>query len=174
MIKNKGVLVGTRNNLHNRKLAINFLQQGKEVIGFTHGEISNHVLDEPVYGYSDKTLCTTLVDYGSFRPETVSFPPIIKPVKESRRSSPVVEKIYRRNEAIEYRDLRKTQNLLIPTIYQQNFLYGPKHAYESHKYYRWHQALEQCVPNFTVKLHPKARFRPSLYVELRNGCLRNA
>ena len=35
VVKEKGVVLGTRNDLHNRKLAINFLQQGKEVIAFS-------------------------------------------------------------------------------------------------------------------------------------------
>ena len=173
VVKEKGILVGTRNNLHNRKLAINFLQQEKEVIGFTHGEISNHVLDEPVYGYSDKTLCTTLVDYGTFSPDVVSFPPIIKPIKECRRSSPVVAQVYQRSERIEYQGSREVRNLFIPTIYQQNFLYGPKHAYESQEYYRWHQTLEQCIPNLTTKLHPKTRFRPKFECEVENRMLEN-
>ena len=126
----------------------------------THSEITNHVLDEPVFGYSDKTLCTTLVDYGSYQPKNVAFPPIIRPKTIKRRSSPVISKRYRRNHSIHYKELAQSKNLFIPTIYQQNYLYGPKHAYESDKYYQWHVALSKCLPNMTVKMHPKSRTIP--------------
>lgn len=160
VLSGKGALLGTRNNLHNRKISVNYLQQGKQVIGFTHGEITNHVLDEPVFGYSDKTLCTTLVDYGSYQPKIVAFPPIIRPKTVKRRSSPVISKRYRKNHSIHYKELARSKNLFIPTIYQQNYLYGPKHAYESDTYYQWHLAMEKCLPNLTIKMHPKTRFKP--------------
>ena len=59
--------------------------------------------------------------------------------------------------------------LLIPTIYQENYLYGPKRSYETLKYYEWHKTLEACIPSLTVKVHPKTRFRPKFLhpVELR-------
>jgi len=156
----KGVLLGTRNSLHNRKLSVNYLQQEKVVVGFTHGEITNHVLDEPVFGYSDKTLCTTLIDYGTYVPEKVTYPAIIKPHSVKRRTSSVIAKRYQRNGSIEYTSLKKNRILFIPTMYQQNYLYGPKHAYESDKYYKWHVALSECLPNMTVKMHPKSRSIP--------------
>ena len=160
-IPQKGVLVGTRNNLENRKLALNFLQQEKQVVGFTHGEISNHVFNEPVYSYSDRTLCTTLIEYGDFSPKKSSFPPIIRPLKEVRRDSQVIRRFFNPTEKIGNCDLRDANVLLIPTIYQENHLYGPKHSYETKKYYAWHKALEEHIPNLTVKVHPKTRFRPT-------------
>ena len=165
-IREKGVLVGTRNNLHNRKLALNYLQQEKEVVGFTHGEITNDVLDEPVYGYSDKTLCTTLVEYGTFASTALAYPAIIPPQKIVRRSSPAVKRYYRPSRHIPYRSLENSRVLLIPTMYQLNHLYGPKHAYESEQYYQWHRAIEGCTPNLTIKIHPKTRIRPRFECEI--------
>jgi len=173
IVPGKGVLVGTRNNLYNRKLALNYMQQEKEVIGFTHGEIANDVLDEPVYGYSDKTLCTTLVEYGSFKSEELANPAIITPQKIVRRSSPIVRQHYSPNSHIQHRDLETTRVLFIPTMYQQNYLYGPKHAYESAQYYQWHRTIEKCVPNMTIKIHPKSRISPKFECEIDYRQLEN-
>ena len=57
------VVLGNRQNLQNRKLAVNFLQQDKDVVAFTHGEIASTVFDEPMYGYAERNLCSTLVEY---------------------------------------------------------------------------------------------------------------
>jgi hypothetical protein len=160
-IPHKGVLVGTRNNLHNRKLALNYMQQEKKVIGFTHGEINNEVLDEPVYGYSDKSLCTTLVEYGTFSSVKALHPAIIPPENTVRRNSEVIRRFYKPSNKIEYKSLADSRVLLIPTMYQQNYLYGPKHAYETEKYYQWHRSIEKCVPSLTIKMHPKTRIEPS-------------
>jgi len=159
-VPKRGALIGTRNNLRNRKLALNFLQQDKQVVGFTHGELSNHIFDEPVYSYSDRTLCTTLIEYGDFSPKVTSHTPIIAPEKEIRRNSELVRKCFSPNSAIIPVNLVDAKVLLIPTIYQENYLYGPKRSYETLKYYGWHKALEACIPNLTVKVHPKTRFSP--------------
>lgn len=159
-VSKRGALIGTRNNLENRKLALNFLQQDKRVVGFTHGELSNNIFNEPVYSYSDRTLCTTLIEYGDFSPEITSYSPIIAPEKEIRRDSQLVRKQFCPNSAIVPARLTDANVLLIPTMYQENHLYGPKRSYETLKYYDWHKTLEFCIPNLTVKVHPKTRFRP--------------
>ena len=156
-LKERGILVGTRNSLHNRKLAANFLQQNLPVVGFTHGEICNQIFDEPVYSYSDRSLCSTLIEYGDYRPTQVEFTPIVRPSKEIRRTSIPIKQIYRPNNEIRNSSLYKSRSLLIPTIYQQNYMYGPKHTYETDLYFKWHQALALLIPNMTIKVHPKTR-----------------
>ena len=157
-ITQKGALVGTRNNLKNRKIALNFLQQNKEVVGFTHGELSNQIFDEPVYSYSDRSLCSTLIEYGRFRSEKESFTPLIRPTKEIRRSSTILQRMYSRSDQIRRVNPKSEKVLLIPTMYQEDYLYGPKHAYETKKYCEWHRALESQIPNLVIKLHPKTRY----------------
>ena len=67
IVGNKWLIVGTRVDLQNRKLSLEYLQQEKEVIGITHGEIGNTVFDEPLFGYAELGLCSRLVDYGDKR-----------------------------------------------------------------------------------------------------------
>ena len=157
----KGLIVGTRNDLHNRKLAINFMSQHKPVIGFTHGEVSNSVYDEPVFGYSDKTLCTTLVDYGDFVTSKETHKAIIRPENFIRRSSKVVARRFRPVDKVKHRELHESRVLYVPTIYQANALYGPSHAYEAAIYHQWHMTVARVVPNMVLKLHPKNRFSPT-------------
>jgi len=159
----RGVILGTRNDLLNRKLAINFLNESKPVVGFTHGEITNNVYDEPVYGYSDKTLCTTLVDYGVFSPQSENHPPILKPERTIRRHSSVIKRRFRRESRIHQHSIYQSKVLFIPTIYQENALYGPRHAYEAAIYQKWHMEVARVIPNMTLKLHPKNRFSPTRY-----------
>ena len=155
--KANGVILGTRNEFENRKKAVNFMGQGKKVIGITHGEISNSIYDEPVYGYSDLTLCTTLVDYGDYDELGTLNRPLINPNKVLRRSSDVVLDLYVRNEQILPIPLVTGEVLYVPTMYQNNYLYGPFHACPNHRYFQWQRALVKTIPEIVVKTHPKSR-----------------
>ena len=159
-ISDKGILLGTRQVLHNRKLAVNYLQQGKEVVGFTHGEICEQVFNEPIFSYSDRTLCTTNIDYGDYKPKEISYPLLFEPSNVLRRNSEVVANSYRLNGRIGGKNLSTSKVLFIPTIYQNNYLYGPVHGYESQTYYSWHLAVAKLIRNMTIKVHPKTRWRP--------------
>jgi hypothetical protein len=152
----KGILIGTRCNLQNRKHALNFLQQQKTVVGLTHGEISNSVFDEPVFGYSDRTLCTNSVDYGTFEKNNANSQVIIQPKKILRRTSKVIEKLYRPSKNIAPPS-RESSILYIPTMHQGNFLWGPYHAFENCVYDAWQNALIKSIPRLTIKVHPKTR-----------------
>ena len=160
-IPHKGILLGTRQILHNRKLSLNYLQQGKEVVGFTHGEISEQVFSEPIFSYSDRTLCTTNIDYGDFNAKEMPHPVLFAPRQNLRRTSNVLASCYRPNNAIKGLDLSTSKVLFIPTIYQDNYLYGPGHGYESQIYYSWHLAVVRLIRNITIKVHPKTRWRPT-------------
>ena len=153
----KGAIVGTRCNLQNRKLATNFLQQNKEVIAFTHGEISNDIFDEPVYAYSERSLCSTLVDYGVDTGEQHKYTPLVRPRRTLRRSSPVIEKRFRRSSSIHLKDPKNISILYVPTLYSGNHMYGPFRNLEDAQYQEWQRALVSTLPSLTVKSHPKSR-----------------
>ena len=165
----KGVMIGTRNNLHNRKLALNYLQQGKEVVAITHGEVANSVMDEPPFGYAERTLCTTLIDYGDFDADGQYNVPIFQPRQRFYRSAPVARSIHRPSDNICPPIRQSCRALYIPTTYTGNGLYGPFHIYEDSLYKRWQQVLFKSFPGLTLKAHPKSRSEPpaSLTVERR-------
>ena len=160
--KANGVILGTRNEFENRKKAVNFMGQGKKVIGITHGEISNSIYDEPVYGYSDLTLCTTLVDYGDYDELGTLNSPLIDPNKVLRRSSDVVLDLYVRSEEILPIPFVTGEVLYVPTMYQNNYLYGPFHACPNNRYFQWQRALVKTIPEIIVKTHPKSRIQYDL------------
>lgn len=155
----KSLIIGTRNDFENRKKSINYLGLGKDVIGVTHGEISNSVYDEPVYGYSDLSLCRTLVDYGNYHEPGDMNTPLVRPRKNLQRSSKVVEAFYEPNDQICIKDIHKSRVLYVPTMYQDNCVYGPFHGYSNKEYRRWQEAVIESVPNVVVKNHPKSRSR---------------
>lgn len=159
-IGTKGLLIGTRCNLENRKHAVNFLLQEKQVIGLTHGEISNSIFNEPVFGYSDLTLCSSLIDYGSFDRPNAKAVVFFQPSRVIRRNSKVIAEKFVPSEKIEPPS-RLSKALYIPTMHQGNFLWGPYHAYENAVYTEWQNSLVQSVPNLTVKVHPKTRIARS-------------
>ena len=103
-------------------------------------------------------MCTTLVDYGDFRPSSRSFEPLIDPAVKRFRDSDVVRKYFRPESNIPHIPLRDANVLLIPTIYQSAGLYGPQHAYEGTQYHRWHMTLASILPHVTIKSHPKNRW----------------
>ena len=164
-----GVLLGTRNNLQNRKLAVNYLQQGKEVVAITHGEVANSVMDEPPFGYAERTLCTTLIDYGNFDCDGKYNAPLILPRQRFYRNAPVARSIHRPCDKIKLTGRQNCRALYIPTTYTGNGLYGPFHIYEDALYRRWQQSLFKGFPGLTLKAHPKSRSQPpaDLPVECR-------
>ena len=159
-IERKGIVLGTRNSLQNRKLAINYMQQGKEVVGITHGEVANSVIDEPPFGYSERSLCTTLIDYGDFDEDGEFNKPLIFPKKIFYRSSSGIEKRYQRDDRITNVGVTQLKTLYIPTTYSGNDLYGPFHIYEDVIYQTWQKALFSAFPGLTMKIHPKSKSPP--------------
>ena len=155
-LNQNSIILGNRQDLQNRKLAVNFLQQDKEVVAFTHGEIASVVFDEPMYGYAERTLCSTLVEYGKQGVGEPDARVLVRPKAVLYRNSSVAKTQYRRSECIESRGLNESQVLYIPTTYVGNQIYGPFHAYEDLIYREWHSALVEAIPSLTVKVHPKS------------------
>jgi len=160
IIRENGLLIGTRNNLQNRKLAANFLQQGKEVVAITHGEVANSVMDEPPFGYSERTMCSTLIDYGSADENGCFNQPWIQPPNTLFRSGGLTETIYKPSNTIRLPSRSRSRILYIPTTYHGNDLYGPFHAYEDSLYREWQAWLFKTVPELVYKVHPKSRSAP--------------
>ena len=150
------IILGTRCQLNNRKLAVNYLQQQKEVVGMTHGEVSNAVFDEPIFGYADCSYCTRLIDYGTPRVFGELNYPLIAPKKVLYRTSFPVHKISRKSEEIEHAPLNSERLLYIPTMYSANKLYGPFRNFEDEVYRGWQKILLDIFPGIIVKTHPKS------------------
>ena len=150
------VVLGNRQDLQNRKLAVNFLQQDKEVVAFTHGEITSTVFDEPMYGYAERSLCSTLVEYGEKGVGEPNNRVLVRPQAILYRNSSVAKTHYRKSDRIEAKNLNESKVLYIPTTYVGNQIYGPFHSYEDHVYREWHLALVEAIPTLTVKVHPKS------------------
>ncbi len=173
----ESILVGSRNNLQNRKLAINYLLQDKEVVAMTHGEVANSVMDEPPFGYSERTLCTTLIDYGDFDADGQFNSPLILPKRRYYRSSSVAVHMYQRANEILVVPRSCCKALYIPTSYAGNKLYGPFHVYEDSRYRCWQKELFLNLPGLTFKTHPKSLSipPPGIAVECRQleDCIRD-
>ena len=156
VIHQKGLIVGTRNHLQNRKLAANYLQQGLDVVAITHGEVSNAVMDEPPFGYSERTLCSTLVDYGTFTDSGKYNAAWIAPKQTFYRTGALAEKVHRPADDIVFPE-KTSAGLYIPTTYHGNNLYGPFHAFEDASYQAWQKKLFTAIPGLTFKAHPKSQ-----------------
>ena len=155
-IPQHSVVLGTRCQLHNRKLAFNYLQQNKQVWGFTHGEVTNAVFDEPTFSYADCSFCTVLVDYGDPHSFGKFNSPLIEPKKVVRRTSATVKKIVSQTDSIDYFPKSSSRLLYIPTMYSANKLYGPFRNIEDEKYREWQKIILDNFPDLTVKTHPKS------------------
>jgi len=166
VISPRGVIVGTRNHLQNRKLAVNYLQQGREVVAVTHGEVSNSVMDEPPFGYSERTLCSVLVDYGDYDKDGSYNTPWLMPRQRIYRDGVIASTVYEPRSDIRFPGSRVASGLYIPTIHHGNTLYGPFHAFEDLKYRRWQDAVCRTLKGVTFKVHPKSRSGPIAGVRL--------
>ncbi len=171
-IKEDEVVLGTRSILQNRKLAMNFLQQGKEVIGMTHGEITSTVFNEPLFGYAELGLCSVLIDYGERRLDAPMHEPLVKPNRVLSRTSTSVKQIQERNSSNNYRSRRsnKKSTLYIPTVYSGGLHYGPYRGFEDDLYIKWQFELIETVPHVTIKPHPKS-IQPTLFTRQEKRAL---
>lgn len=156
-IKPKMLLVGNRQDLQNRKLVHNFLEHGKEVVAFTHGEIASTIFNEPMYRYAERGLCSTLVEYGEAPNQIEDKDAMIAPKRTLYRDSQVAVSRYTRSSGIYSKKLDSVNALYIPTTYVGNHIYGPFHAYPDSVYFEWHLAIFRTLPSATFKAHPKSR-----------------
>ena len=157
-IKDDQVILGTRAVLQNRKLAMNFLQQDKDVIAMTHGEITSTIFNEPLFGYAELGFCSTLIDYGDLRLDAPLHESLSKPNKFLSRTSVSVQKIQNRRNvrgASTKSGGGKKKILYIPTTYNEKFHYGPYRGFEDGLYLKWQSELIAAVPELTIKPHPK-------------------
>lgn len=159
-LRERGVVLGTRNNLQNRKLAVNYMQQDKDVVAITHGEVANSVMNEPPFGYSERSLCTMLIDYGDYDKDGCYNRPLISPLQKLYRSAPIVGKLFHENDQIRRPDPSLCRSLYIPTTYSGNDLYGPFHIYEDAVYRKWQSLLFEAFPGLIMKTHPKSKSEP--------------
>jgi hypothetical protein len=169
--RSKLLLVGNRQDLQNRKLAINFLQEGKEVIAFTHGEIASTIFDEPMYRYAERGLCSTLVEYGEREKKELKENVLVPPSETIYRSSRVAQSRYRPSDRIEPKNLTSVKVLYIPTTYVGNLIYGPFHAYPDSVYSEWQSAIIKVLPSVVTKAHPKSKRNYSLPGQMENRWL---
>lgn len=151
-----GVIVGTRNHLQNRKLAMNYLQQEKEVVAVTHGEVANSVMDEPPFGYSERTLCSVLVDYGGFDKSGDFNEPWVQPRRKINRNGVLAKYVHRSARSISFKEAPRMKGLYIPTTYHGNGVYGPFHVLEDVVYREWQKCLFDSMSDLTFKAHPKS------------------
>ena len=168
--KSKALIVGTRAELQNRKLAANYLMQDKPVLGFTHGEITNTVFNEPLFGYADLGMCSILLDYGEEKDGCEFNKPLIEPHQILRRSSRTIKRLYRENADISAVEVESCRSLYIPTMYSGNYHYGPFRALEDDVYKYWQKHLVASIPNLTIKNHPKS-IKPELGVRVEDRWL---
>ena len=154
----KGAIVGSRMNSENRKIAINFLQQDKPVVGYTHGEICNEIMNEPAVGYAELGYCSVLVDYGDYKCDSDCNyrKPLVKATQTIRRDSFLVRKIYQPNVSIKTASKKSDNWLYVPNGYYESRYYGPFRDHCDQSYLRWQRALMEACPNLTIKVHPKA------------------
>jgi hypothetical protein len=165
----KGAIVGSRMNDENRKIAINFLQQEKPVVAYTHGEICNEIMDEPAVGYAELGYCSVLVDYGDYKyvGNSEYIKPLVKATKIIRRESKLVRKVYRPNVSIRVATRKRENWLYVPTGYNESLYYGPFRGYSDESYRRWQRALMGGCPNLTIKVHPKSKSFNEGKIEIR-------
>jgi len=161
LIGRKGIVLGTRGKIENRIHAINYMQQEKKVVAFTHGEINNHVFDEPIIGYSERALCTTLVDYGDDLSVGMYNRSLVKPNYKLSRKSAVIREIYKQGSEIDGVKNRGLNVLYVPTMFSGCGIYGPFRQILDGEYFGWQRKLLSSLnlyfDNVTIKLHPKSK-----------------
>jgi hypothetical protein len=156
IIPEKRLVTGSRASLQNRKLAINFLQQTKPVIGITHGEITNTIFDEPLFGYAELGFCSVLIDYGERRLQGSHYKPLFGPKRTSSRTSAVIKRSYKKCDEVWQQARRQNKLLYVPTQYNGNLHYGPYRGFEDGLYTNWQAKLLAVFPGLTIKAHPKS------------------
>jgi len=150
------LIIGNRQNLQNRILAHNYMEQGKKVTAFTHGEISSAIFTEPMYDYAERGVCTELVEYG--QPQTVdNSRTILPPQRTVYRTSSLAKSFFKLSREIPSPTLSSLKILYIPTTYVGDYIYGPSHAYPDDIYAEWHRALHSVFSSAIFKAHPKSK-----------------
>jgi hypothetical protein len=144
----------------NRLLAALARANGIPVITVLHGE-HDGFLDEPVFGYGERSFCTHLLGYGPAGRELPSRGLYARGIYETpvyeESSSDLIRRVYTSPDVPELGDLSDKRLLYVPTSFSGIRRYGPFRDMPDALYLRWQETLFRTFPDMMWKGHPKDR-----------------
>jgi hypothetical protein len=155
------LIVGSITDPFNRLLAARSRAAGKPVVELTHGE-GDGMLDEPVFGYGERTFATHVVGYGPAGrtlPKSATYATGLYDLPEYVESdSSVVRALYRPDAGVEATPpLDGARAVYVPTSFSGPNRYGPFRDMPDALYLAWQEALFREIPDAVWKGHPKER-----------------
>ena len=135
---------------------------GKLVLQLGHGLVNSKAIDEPIFGYSERSFCDAEITYGEIQNTHLFLNvPITSGAISVARSSSEILKTLKRSSArskIKSKELiMGARALYVPTSIDGNFTYLPYRSVSDKTYLWWHKELKKQLPNLAVKPHPKQK-----------------
>ena len=157
------LVTGSITDPFNRFLAARSRAAGKPVVEISHGEAEG-ILDEPLFGYGERTYATHLLGYGPAGrtlPETAAYVRSLYDLPEYVESdSSVIRSLYRPDVGVEATPpLDGVRAVYVPTSFSGPIRYGPFRDVPDALYLEWQNALFRELPDAVWKGHPKERNR---------------
>ncbi len=157
------VLVSGSLVFSNRPLAARSRAAGLPVVGISHGEAEG-VLDEPLFGYGERSYATHLLGYGPAGrtlPENATYVRSLYELPEYVESdADTVRRLHRPDAGVEATPpLDGARAVYVPTSFSGPSRYGPFRDVPDALYLGWQEALFRELPDAVWKGHPKEHNR---------------
>ena len=152
------VVAGTLLDVNNRILAAKARSKGVPVISLFHGDWDG-VLDEPVFGYGERSYCDLFIGYGESASSAYQNGRYTKTLYESPQhittDSNVARCVYKGRRVEPLGNIANKRIMYVPTLFRLDNRYGPFRDMPVRLYRNWQEALIREFPGIIFKAHPK-------------------
>ena len=157
------LVTGSITDPFNRFLAARSRGAGLPVVAISHGETEG-VLDEPLFGYGERSYATHLLGYGPAGrtlPENATYVRSLYELPEYVESdADTVRRLHRPDAGVEATPpLDGARAVYVPTSFSGPSRYGPFRDVPDALYLGWQEALFRELPDAVWKGHPKEHNR---------------
>jgi hypothetical protein len=159
------VITGTLLDINNRILVAKARSQNIPAITLAHGECDG-VLDEPVFGYGDRSFTRYFIGYGENAMKCYEKGIYTKTLYDSPPHIPadsnIARSLYKGGFVEPLMNIKNKRFMYLPTCYSGYLRYGPFRDLPDQLYKRWQESLIREFPGIIYKAHPKGNQDPSL------------
>jgi hypothetical protein len=156
------LLTSSHAKIIERLNAIQGRASGKLVLQVGHGLINSKAIDEPIFGYAERSFCDAEITFGEVHDIDLSLnvPTTSGSTSIARSSNEVLKSLKRpeaRSNIKSEEHTTGTQALYVPTSIDGSRTYYPYRSIPDEIYLWWHSELKKQFPNLAVKPHPKQK-----------------
>ena len=155
------LICGSLANGFNRLIAARTMAAGVPVVEISHSA-GEGILDEPVFGYGERSFCTSMLGFGPAGGELSTSGEFARSLQEPpeyvESDAPEILASYHGPEVDRLGSIEGETVFYVPTSFSGNTRYGPFRDMPDAMYLQWQESLFREFPNAVWKGYPVAGY----------------